>query len=131
MTIPSYYPECCGLSFQNAYSSLETLAEIGFAKAVGDVGAGAKGVLQFLALSILLVAVLVYCFIKSWRFTLTLILCSLIAVVWNLGMLVVLGQGLDPMSILVPFLICAIGVSHGIQIINGINFSIHLSLIHI
>lgn len=98
---------------------------IGFAKAVGDVASGAKGVLQFLALSILLVTVLVFYFIKSWRFTLTLILCSLMAVVWNLGMLVVLGQGLDPMSILVPFLICAIGVSHGIQIINGINYSIY------
>ena len=69
---------------------------IGFAKAVGDVGAGAKGVLQFLALSILLVAILVYCFIKSWRFTLTLILCSMVAGVWNLGMLVVLGQGSGP-----------------------------------
>lgn len=99
---------------------------IGFAKAVGDIASGARGVLQFLALSILLVTVLVYCFIKSWRFTLTLIICSLTAVLWNLGMLVVLGQGLDPMSILVPFLICAIGVSHGIQIINGINYSIHL-----
>ena len=116
-------------SLENLRNKFEKLgiriSIIGFAKAVGDVGAGAKGVLQFLALSILLIAFLVYCFIKSWRFTLTLILCSMVAVVWNLGMLVVLGQGLDPMSILVPFLICAIGVSHGIQIINGINFSLH------
>ena len=65
-------------SLENLRNKFEKLgiqiSIIGFAKAVGDVGAGAKGVLQFLALSILLIAFLVYCFIKSWRFTLTLIL---------------------------------------------------------
>jgi len=98
---------------------------IGFAKAVGDVAKGAKGVLSFLALSILMTLFLIYYFIKSWRFAFLLILCSLVAVIWNLGMLPLLGQGLDPMSILVPFLICAIGVSHGIQILNGVNYSIY------
>ena len=47
------------------------------------------------------------------------LLCSLIAVVWQLGLLTVLGFGLDPMSILVPFLVFAIGVSHGVQMINA------------
>ena len=98
---------------------------IGFAKAIGDVAKGAKGVLVFLALSILLTVLLVYYFIKSWRFSLLLVFCSLVAVVWDLGALPLLGMGLDPMSILVPFLICAIGVSHGIQILNGVNFSIY------
>ena len=98
---------------------------IGFAKAVGDVAKGAKGVLVFLALSILLTLLLIYYFIKSWRFSLLLISCSLVAVIWDLGMLPLLGMGLDPMSILVPFLICAIGVSHGIQILNGVNYSLN------
>lgn len=101
---------------------------IGFAKAVGDVAEGAKGVLVFLGLSILLTILLVYYFIKSWRFSFLLVFCSLIAVVWDLGMLPLLGMGLDPMSILVPFLICAIGVSHGIQILNGVNYSLYEGL---
>ena len=36
-------------------------------------------------------------------------------------MLKVLGFGLDSLAILVPFLVFAIGVSHGIQQINQIS----------
>lgn len=37
-----------------------------------------------------------------------------------------LGFGIDPMSILVPFLIFAIGVSHGVQMISAIRVEIYL-----
>ena len=46
--------------------------------------------------------------------------CSLVAVVWQLGLVAALGFELDPYSILVPFLVFAIGVSHGAQKMNGI-----------
>jgi uncharacterized protein len=46
--------------------------------------------------------------------------CSLVAVVWQLGIIAALGFELDPYSILVPFLVFAIGVSHGAQKMNGI-----------
>lgn len=49
------------------------------------------------------------------------LLCSTIAVIWQLGLLHTLGYGLDPYSMLVPFLVFAIGISHGVQIINGIG----------
>jgi predicted RND superfamily exporter protein len=42
--------------------------------------------------------------------------CGLLAVVWELGILQLAGYGLDPVAILVPFLVLAISVSHGIQI---------------
>ncbi|MGI9289529.1 MAG: efflux RND transporter permease subunit, partial [Pseudomonadales bacterium] len=42
------------------------------------------------------------------------------AVIWQLGLLNVLGYGLNVYSVLVPFLVLAIGVSHGVQIVNGI-----------
>jgi len=45
---------------------------------------------------------------------------SLVAVVWQLGLLPTLGYALDPYSILVPFLVFAIGMSHGAQKMNGI-----------
>ena len=36
-------------------------------------------------------------------------------VLWLLGTLPLLGFGIDPLSILVPFLIFSIGVSHAVQ----------------
>ncbi|MBO2586949.1 efflux RND transporter permease subunit [Shewanella algae] len=94
---------------------------IGFAKMAGDVADGAKGVLLFFLIAILVTALMVYLFSRSMVLTLLPLVCSLIAVVWQLGLLTVVGFGLDPMSILVPFLVFAIGVSHGVQMINAIR----------
>ncbi|AAN55624.1 RND family transporter [Shewanella oneidensis MR-1] len=94
---------------------------IGFAKMAGDVADGAKGVLLFFVIAILVTAAMVYLFSKSIILTLLPLICSLAAVIWQLGLLTVIGFGLDPMSILVPFLVFAIGVSHGVQIINAVK----------
>ncbi|QSX28606.1 RND family transporter [Shewanella cyperi] len=94
---------------------------IGFAKMAGDVAEGAKGVVLFFLIAILVTAVMVYLFSRSIMLTLLPLVCSLIAVVWQLGLLTVIGFGLDPMSILVPFLVFAIGVSHGVQMINAVR----------
>lgn len=94
---------------------------IGFAKMAGDVADGAKGVLLFFVIAILITAVMVYLFSRSLVLTVLPLVCSLTAVVWQLGLLTVIGFGLDPMSILVPFLVFAIGVSHGVQMINAVR----------
>ncbi|MGP1720142.1 efflux RND transporter permease subunit [Shewanella frigidimarina] len=94
---------------------------IGFAKMAGDVAEGAKGVLLFFLIAIAITAVMVYLFSKSIMLTILPLMCSLIAVFWQLGLLTVVGFGLDPMSILVPFLVFAIGVSHGVQMINAVR----------
>ena len=94
---------------------------IGFTKMVGDVAKGAKGVVLFFAIAIAITTLMVFWFCRSISLTILPIACSLIAVVWQLGMLSTLGFGLDPMSILVPFLVFAIGVSHGVQMINSIS----------
>ncbi|MGE4618669.1 MAG: MMPL family transporter [Planctomycetota bacterium] len=88
---------------------------IGFSKAISDIAGGAKAVVAFFAISLLVTAGLVRAFSGSWRLTLLPMACSLLAVVWTMGALTTLGFGLDPMSILVPFLIFAIGMSHGVQ----------------
>ena len=93
---------------------------IGFTKMVGDVAQGAKGVVTFFAIAIAITTLMVFWFCRSISLTILPIACSLIAVVWQLGMLSTLGFGLDPMSILVPFLVFAIGVSHGVQMINSV-----------
>jgi uncharacterized protein len=92
---------------------------IGFAKVMGDIAHGALGVVMFFGVAFLITAGLVYLFTRSLRLTVLPLLCSVIAVVWTLGLLTLFGLGLDPMWILVPFLIFAIGVSHGVQMINA------------
>ncbi len=94
---------------------------IGFAKMIGDVANGAKDVVLFFAIAIAITAVMVYFFSKSIMLTVLPLVCSVIAVIWNMGILTLLGFGLDPMSILVPFLVFAIGVSHGVQMINAVG----------
>ena len=101
---------------------------IGFSKMVGDVAEGAKGVVAFFAIAIAITAVMVFLFCHSISLTLLPIVCSLIAVIWQMGMLSTLGFGLDPMSILVPFLVFAIGVSHGVQMINSVVKQVSLGL---
>ncbi len=88
---------------------------IGFAKVIGDVSDGARGILALFGVSVLVTALLVWSYAGRWKLAAAPIACSLIAVVWQLGALTALGFGLDPFSILVPFLVFAIGVSHGVQ----------------
>lgn len=93
---------------------------IGFAKQIGDIADGASGVLGFCLVSLGLTMAAVYWYCRSVRFTLLVVGCSLASLVWQFGTLQILGFGLDPLGVLVPFLVFAIGVSHGIQQINFI-----------
>lgn len=88
---------------------------IGFAKVIGDIADGARGVITLFGISILVTALLVWHYAGRWKLAFAPVLCSLIAVIWQLGALTALGYGVDPFSILVPFLVFAIGVSHGVQ----------------
>jgi predicted RND superfamily exporter protein len=91
---------------------------IGFAKVIGDISDGAHNVLVLFGISIVVTALLVWHYAGRWKLALAPVLCSLVAVVWQLGGLTALGYGIDPFSILVPFLVFAIGVSHGVQKIS-------------
>ena len=93
---------------------------IGFAKQIGDIAEGASAVLEFCLLALLLTAAAVYWYCHSLRFTLLAVGCSLVSLIWQFGALRLLGYGLDPLAVLVPFLVFAIGVSHGVQQINFI-----------
>ena len=93
---------------------------VGFAKQIGDIAEGAKSVVQFFLLAFLLTAAAVYAYSRSWKLTFLPLACSLVSVVWQFGTLRLLGYGLDPLAVLVPFLVFAIGVSHGVQQINFI-----------
>lgn len=91
---------------------------IGFSKAVGDITDGARGVLVFFLLAFIITSILLYFYSGSGKLTLLALGCALLPVVWLLGVLPLIGFGIDPMSILVPFLIFSIGVSHAVQMTN-------------
>ena len=93
---------------------------IGFAKLIGDLIDGLFSVMAFFGIAVVITIILLYMYTKCFRSTLMVIGCTLIAVVWQLGILATLGYELDPFSILVPFLVFAIGVSHGAQKLNGV-----------
>ena len=92
---------------------------IGFAKVMGDMTDGAARVVLFFGVAFLITAILVYFYTLSARRTAVLLSVALIAVVWQLGLLPLLGFGIDPMGILVPFLVFAIAISHGIQMVSA------------
>ncbi len=94
---------------------------IGFAKVIGDISEGAGRVVLFFLIAFLVTALAVYVFTMSARLTVISLACSLAAVIWQLGLLTLLGYGIDPMGILVPFLIFAIGVSHGVQMVSAVR----------
>ncbi|NNJ16707.1 RND family transporter [Pseudomonas putida CSV86] len=92
----------------------------GFAKKVGDLIDGLQQILVFFAVAILITTAVLYAYTRCVRSTLLVVICSLVAVVWQLGLLPLLDFQLDPYSVLVPFLVFAIGMSHGAQKMNGI-----------
>lgn len=91
---------------------------IGFAQIIGDLISAASDIAVFFALTVGLISVLLYLYCHCWRSTLVTVLTCLLTVTCQLGLLSLLGYGLDPYSILVPFLIFAIGISHAVQNIN-------------
>ncbi|HUR41285.1 MAG TPA: MMPL family transporter [Verrucomicrobiae bacterium] len=89
---------------------------VGFAKVVGDIADASLEVVGFFALTIFLTWMILWWYTGSLFIALLPLTCGLLAVVWELGILHMAGYGLDPFAILVPFLVLAISVSHGIQI---------------
>jgi len=89
----------------------------GFARAVGEIAKGAGYVVIFFAVAFLITAFLLYRVSHHWWLTAAPLLCSVSAVIWQLGLDALFGFGIDVYSVLIPFLILSIGVSHGVQMI--------------
>lgn len=91
---------------------------VGFAKFVGDIADGAGDVIVFFVLAFVLTTLAVLVYSRSTQLTFLAVFCSLVSVVWQFGLLHMMDRSLDPLAVLVPFLVYAIGVSHGVQQIN-------------
>ena len=88
---------------------------VGFAKSTSDIAAGASGVMVFFGIAFAITAGLLLWYSGSWKLATLALAVAVTPVVWLLGLLPMLGLALDPLSILVPFLIFSIGVSHAVQ----------------
>ncbi len=116
-------------AFRDALETIRTQYEargvkihiIGFAQLVGDLIHGLFEIFTYFAVAALICAALILGYTRCVRSTVLVVVCSLIAVVWQLGLMRLLGMVVDPYSVLVPFLVFAIGVSHGAQKMNGIT----------
>lgn len=91
---------------------------IGFAKKVGDMIEGIQAILYFAVITVGLTTVLLFAYTRCIISTLVPIFTTVTAVIWQLGILRLLGYGMDPYSVLIPFLVFAIGVSHAVQVDN-------------
>ena len=92
---------------------------IGFAKLLGDVIYGLLGVFAFFGLAFAITVLLLYLYTRSIKITITALVVAMLPVLWLIGLLPLIGLGIDPMSILVPFLIFSIGVSHAVQMTSA------------
>jgi predicted RND superfamily exporter protein len=97
-----------------------TLHIIGFAMVVGDMINAIDEVLVFFGISIVIATCFLFWYTRCVRSTLLVVFASLTAVIWQMGFLKLLGFDLTPYSVLVPFLVFAIGMSHGAQKMNGV-----------
>ena len=88
---------------------------IGFSKVLGDVMDGLTTVMTFFAIAFVITAIMLRMYTKSTNLTVVGLAVALLPVIWLLGLLPLIGYGIDPMSILVPFMIFSIGVSHAVQ----------------
>ena len=101
-----------------------TLHIIGFGKFISDVMDGIEAVLMFFVLAFFITAALLYLYTNSWPLTGLSLAIAVMAVVWELGVVELLGFGIDPFSVLVPFLVFSIGVSHAVQMANAWRIAI-------
>jgi uncharacterized protein len=111
---------------------------IGEPKMIGDFIEGSSEIVKFGGIAMLITIVLLYMYARCWRAALMPLFTSLVAVIWMLGILSMMSRfevpygkvlvaghnievfsGIGLFSMLVPFLLVAIGVSHSVQFVNA------------
>jgi predicted RND superfamily exporter protein len=91
---------------------------IGVAKIIGDLTDAGPAIAMFFLAAIGISFLLLVWYTRCIISTLTLLICAVTSVIWQLGILQTIGMPLSAYSSLVPFLIFAISISHGIQNVN-------------
>jgi predicted RND superfamily exporter protein len=89
----------------------------GVVRAAGEIADGAAWIAGFFLIALLITGFLLYRVSHHWWLTAAALLCSLSAVIWQIGLVTLFGYGIDLYSVFIPFLVLSIGVSHGVQMI--------------
>ena len=97
---------------------------VGQAKIFGDLFAAVEDIVLFFIFAILITFLMLFLYTRCWRSCVLTIIVSLVAVIWQMGLLALLGFSLDLYSVLIPFLVFAIAVSHGVQVLNHLRIEI-------
>ncbi|MFM9092589.1 MAG: hypothetical protein ACKOUK_12735, partial [Verrucomicrobiota bacterium] len=75
-----------------------TVHIIGFAQIVGDVTAAADNIRLMFVAALVVTTLLVWNYAGRWKLAAAPIVCSLVAVIWQLGIVSALGMGVDLFS---------------------------------
>jgi len=97
---------------------------IGFAKVVDDMTDATVEVAGFFVVALVLMGFLLWAYIGSLPLAALVVATSIVACIWELGLLHLVGFGLDPFAMLVPFLIMSVSVSHAVQYVNAWAYEI-------
>jgi predicted RND superfamily exporter protein len=104
--------------------SVVNIQIVGFAKKIGDLIEGMAAIATFFLIAIIITTALLYIYSRCAISTFTTVICSVTAVFWQLGFMHSMGYGLDPYSVLIPFIVFATAISHGVQYINGMTHEV-------
>jgi uncharacterized protein len=72
-------------------------------------------VFKIFLVTVLVVWLLLYAYFRDWRGALRPTISGVICAIWGLGFINLIGFGLDPLVLVIPFLITARAVSHSVQ----------------
>jgi predicted RND superfamily exporter protein len=90
----------------------------GFAMVMGFVNDALPKIVGLFFISAMITFLILWRCFRSIRLAVFPLVSSGLAVLWSLGIARMVGMKLDPMTAIVPFLVFAIGVSHGIQMVK-------------
>lgn len=80
---------------------------------------------KILGLSFLVISVILYFTFRSKRGVILPLLDSSMACLWGMGMMRLLGLRLDPSTILVPFIVLSLGISHSVHTLKRYYEEMH------
>lgn len=90
----------------------------GFAMVAGFVNDALPKIVLLFGFSILITFLVLYRFFRYARLALLPLFSGGLSVLYALGVTHLIGLSLDPMTTIIPFLVLAIGTSHGTQMVN-------------
>lgn len=104
---------------RDKYSNDDVSVHInGFAMVVGFVNDALPKIVLLFALSILITFLILYRCFRYLRLAVLPLISGGLSVLYALGIARLMGLSLDPMTTIIPFLVFAIGASHGTQMVK-------------